>query len=67
MNTDQKDAVEADVLYQPPYSNIVVDKWIVECTVNGLDCITEYASAEDCKKYIVKNLSDWEDLSCCLI
>ena len=51
MNTEQKDAT-GSALFQEPYSNIAVDKWIVECTVSGLGCITEYASSEDCKKYV---------------
>ena len=62
MTTEQKDSVEAEVLFQEPYSNIVADKWIVECTDNGLDCITEYTSAEECKQYVIENLSKWDDL-----
>lgn len=62
MTTEQKEAVEAEVLFQEPYSNITTDKWIVECTVTGLDCITEYASAGECKEYVVENLSEWDDL-----
>ena len=66
MNTEQKDAA-GSALFQEPYSNIAVDKWIVECIASGLDCITEYASSEDCKKYVVENLKDWEELYSCLI
>jgi len=62
MTTEQKEAVEAEVLFQEPYSNITTDKWIVECTVTGLDCITEYASAGECREYVVENLSEWDDL-----
>lgn len=62
MTTEQKEAVEAEVLFQEPYSNITIDKWIVECTVTGLDCITEYASAGECREYVVENLSEWDDL-----
>jgi len=62
MTTKQKEAVEAEVLFQEPYSNIAVEKWIVECTAAGLNCITEYANAEECKAYVVENLSEWDDL-----
>lgn len=62
MTTEQKDAVEAEALFQEPYSNITTDKWIVECTVGGLDCITEYANAEECREYVIENLSVWDDL-----
>jgi len=62
MTTEQKDAVEAEVLFQEPYSNIATDKWIVECTTGGLDCVTEYASAEECREYVIENLSVWDDL-----
>jgi hypothetical protein len=62
MTTEQKDAVEAEALFQEPYSNITTDKWIVECTVEGLDCITEYTSAEECRGYVIANLSEWDDL-----
>ena len=62
MTTEQKDSVEAEVLFQEPYSNLVADKWIVECTDNGLDCITEYTSAEKCRQYVIENLSVWDDL-----
>jgi ABC-type microcin C transport system duplicated ATPase subunit YejF len=54
--------VEAEALFQEPYSNITTDKWIVECTVEGLDCITEYANAEECREYVIENLSVWDDL-----
>ena len=62
MTTEQKDSVEAEVLFQEPYSNIATDKWIVECTIGGLDCITEYTSAEECREYVIANLSEWDDL-----
>ena len=62
MTTEQKEAVEKEALFQEPYSNIAVEKWIVECTVTGLDCITEYASAGECREYVVENLSEWDDL-----
>ena len=62
MTTEQKDTVEAEALFQEPYSNITTDKWIVECTTKGLDCITEYANAEECREYVIENLSVWDDL-----
>ena len=62
MTTEQKDSVEAEVLFQEAYSNLVADKWIVECTDDGLDCITEYTSAEECREYVISNLSEWDDL-----
>ena len=55
MTTEQKDAVEAEMLFQEPYSNITTDKWIVECATGGLDSITEYASAEECRQYVIEN------------
>lgn len=61
MTTEQKDSVEAEVLFQEAYRNIVADKWIVECTENRLDCITEYTSAEECREYVIANLSEWDD------
>jgi ABC-type microcin C transport system duplicated ATPase subunit YejF len=61
MTAEQKEAVEAEVLFQEPYSNITTDKWIAECTVEGLDCITEYANAEECREYVIENLSEWDD------
>jgi ABC-type microcin C transport system duplicated ATPase subunit YejF len=61
MTTEQKEAVKAEALFQEPYSNITTDKGIAECTVEGLDCITEYANAEECREYVIENLSEWDD------
>lgn len=62
MDTTQKESVDSQVLAGTPKSNIVGDKWILECTVSGLDCIVEYATSQDCINYIIETNEEWDEL-----
>lgn len=61
MTTVQKDSINEDLLEGSPKSNISGDKWILECTQSGLDCIVEYASPQDCVNYINENGELWDE------
>ena len=61
MTTEQKEAVDVALVQQEPFSNIAGDLWILECTDSGIECITEYANAEECRNYINQNVGDWDE------
>lgn len=61
MNTLQKESVNEQLLSGAPKSNLAGDKWILECTDSGLECIVEYTSSQDCINYIIDTNEEWDE------
>ena len=61
MTTEQKESVDYILLHQEPFSNIAGDKWILESTASGLDCIDTYKNTDACIEYVQEHIEEWDE------
>lgn len=61
MSERQKNTVPTENINCEPYSNLVGEEWIVECNVQGLECITEYSSNITCREYVNDHIHEWDE------